>query len=137
MRPRRRNNGGGSQESLLRRSTENMDTQDDNGNILSSSSTANGKEALLKTDLELADGYVHKTKSNRHHHQPKTAEDLLAQEANFDASGAHLAFYYPEEHSDEEEDDVDGKAKGIVGKPEVYLCCLECFSRSKFKNIQK
>jgi len=104
----------------LRRSTENMDTQDDSGNILSSSSTANGKETLLnKTDLELADGFVRKTKSHRHHHQPKTAEDLLAQEANFDASGAHLAFYYPEE-PDEEEEDVDGKIK-VVGKSEVFF----------------
>jgi hypothetical protein len=36
--------------------------------------------------------------------KPHTPEDLLAHEANFDASGAHLGFYYPEEY-DEEEDE--------------------------------
>lgn len=36
-----------------------------------------------------------RTSSYRRSHPPQTSEDLLANEANFDASGAHVAFFYP------------------------------------------
>jgi hypothetical protein len=53
-------------------------------------------------------------------------EDLLAHEPNFDASGAHLGFYYPEDQDererlgyDEDEHLANGGDFGRVAKPEV------------------
>lgn len=108
---RRRN--GASQENLLRRSSNDMD---DSIQTEKSSLKKNAFRLTLDGNTE---AYVRKIRS------PHTTEDLIAHEANFDASGAHLGFYYPESQDEDEEGSaVIGRTKKdgiIITKSEVFI----------------
>lgn len=125
----RRRNGGrsraDSQESLLRRSTETLDNKEEHDYENGSMADEMGKRSVYKNDYKVQTG----GKGDAHGHMLQTTEDLLAHEPNFDASGVHLGFYYPESG----DEDVGAKEDRVrvVGKKEVFK------NKQKIRKISK
>jgi hypothetical protein len=126
FRARRRNNDGSGagapsqeQESLLRRSTaaEDMDSGGSENNEGSFSPSVAATTRFLPSSGKKGGSHSHRIGSKTGA-VPHTTEDLLAHETNFDASGAHIGFFYPEEREDQEEEeegprDEDGFVRGV------------------------